>query len=235
MAARDLPNLGLTAGYDPGENGWGDDMTLNLLKLSVLSQGTVINKVAAEPGAPAAGDTYILDETHATHPNEVIVFDGPVGEEAWVYIVPNEGWLIYNQTANYYEQFNGVSWSEFAGGGGGGGSAVYTIPMGATTTPTGGEILLLHVFAEAISFLDDFAEATSYVGTNPTTNPYVIDVKKNGVSVGSVSITSAGVVTFSTSGGTVDFASGDRLSLHAPAVADATIANLALTFRGYRP
>lgn len=122
MAARDLPNLGLKAGYDPGENGWGDDMTLNLLKLSILTQGTAIDKVAAEPGGPTAGDVYILDETHATHPNEVIVFDGPVGEEAWVYITPSEGWLIFNQAADYYEKFDGAVWAELATGGGGGGS-----------------------------------------------------------------------------------------------------------------
>lgn len=122
MPARDLPNLGLKAGYDPGENGWGDDMTLNLLKLSVLTQGTVLSKVAAEPGSPTAGDVHILDETHATHPNEVIVYDGPTGEEAWVYIVPGEGWLLYNQAEDYYEKFDGSVWAELATGGGGGGN-----------------------------------------------------------------------------------------------------------------
>lgn len=119
MPARDLPNLGLKAGYDPGENGWGDDMTLNLLKLSVLSQGGVIDKVAVEPPTPAAGDVYLLDETHATHPNEIAVFDGEVGEEAWVYLEPNEGWLIYNRAEEYYEKFDGTVWAELATGGGG--------------------------------------------------------------------------------------------------------------------
>lgn len=121
MPARDFPNLGLKGGYEPHEDGWAEDMNLNLLKLSVLSQGGVIDKVAVEPGAPAAGDVYILDETHATHPNEIIVFDGPAGEEAWVYLEPNEGWLVYNRTANYYEKFDGAVWSELATGGGGGG------------------------------------------------------------------------------------------------------------------
>lgn len=120
MPARTFPNLGLQGDFDPGENGWDDEMTLNLLKLSVLTQGAVISKVAAEPGAPTAGDRHILDETHATHPNEVIVFDGPVGEEVWVYIVPDEGWLIYNQAANYYEKFDGAVWAELATGGGSG-------------------------------------------------------------------------------------------------------------------
>jgi len=114
MPARTLPNLGLKAGYDPGENGWADDMTLNLLKLSVLSQGYVLSKVAAEPGSPTVGDVHILDETHATHPNEVIVYDGPTGEEEWVYIVPNDGWLLYNQGAVTYERFDGTEWSPLA-------------------------------------------------------------------------------------------------------------------------
>lgn len=119
MTERTLPNVGLKGGYDPGENGWGPGMVDNLLILSVLTQGTVIDKVAAEPGSPAAGDTYILDETHATQPNKIAVFDGPTGAEAWFYIAPNEGWLLYNQTANYYEKFDGAVWAELATGGGG--------------------------------------------------------------------------------------------------------------------
>lgn len=132
MPARDLPNLGLKAGYDPGEDGWGNDMTLNLLKLSVLTQGTVLSKVAAEPGSPTAGDIHILDETHATHPNEVIVYDGPAGGESWVYIAPVEGWLLFNQAADYYEKFDGAIWAELATGGGGGGGGIADAPSDGT-------------------------------------------------------------------------------------------------------
>lgn len=110
MTERTLPNVGLKGGYDPGENGWGPGMVDNLLILSVLTQGTVIDKVAAEPGSPAAGDTYILDETHATRPNEIAVFDGPTGEEAWFYIAPGEGWILFNQTDNRSERFDGTVW-----------------------------------------------------------------------------------------------------------------------------
>lgn len=119
MAERTLPNVGLKGGYDPGENGWGDAQNLNLLTLSVLTQGTVIDKVAAEPGSPTAGDVYLLDETHATHANAVAVYDGPTGEEDWVYLDPNPGWLLYNQTEEYYEKFDGTVWAELATGGGG--------------------------------------------------------------------------------------------------------------------
>lgn len=121
MAERTFPNVGLKGGYEPGENGWGDAQNLNLLTLSVLTQGTVIDKVAAEPGSPAAGDVYLLDETHATHANAVAVFDGPALDEEWVYIQPQAGWLLYNQAAEYYEKFDGTVWAELETGGGGGG------------------------------------------------------------------------------------------------------------------
>lgn len=126
MPERTFPNVGLKGGYDPGENGWGDAQNLNLLTLSVLTQGTVIDKVAAEPGSPTAGDVYLLDETHATHANAVAVYDGPTGEEEWVYLDPNPGWLLYNQTEEYYEKFDGTVWAELATGGGG------SLPAGGT-------------------------------------------------------------------------------------------------------
>lgn len=236
MAARTLPNIGLEGGYEAHEDGWAVGMAANLLKLSLLVQAGVIDKVAAEPGSPAPGDVYILDETHATHPNEIAAFEGDTGEEAWVYLVPLTGWMVYNQTEDYYEKFDGAVWAELVMGGGGSGTAVpYNVPMGFTSTPLAGEILLLHVFPEAVTFPDDWAGAESYVGVNPTTDPVAFDIKKNGGSVGTVSITAAGVVTFTTSGTTVAFAAGDVLSVHGPGTADATIANVALTFVGDRP
>ena len=140
MPARTLPNLSLLAGYDLGEDGWADDMTLNLLKLSVLTQGTVQEKVAAEPVSPTAGDVILLDETNATNPNAVAVYDGPTGEEAWVYIAPNDGWLLYNQAAGYYEKFDGTVWAELETGGGGGGAAT---PVVTEVSDAGSNLLAL--------------------------------------------------------------------------------------------
>jgi hypothetical protein len=119
MPERTFPNVGLKGGYLENEDGWGDSMNLNLLALSVLTQGTALDKVAATPGSPAAGDIYIFDETHATHANAVAVFEGPVGEEVWSYIDPQPGWLLYNQAEDYYEKFDGTVWAELATGGGG--------------------------------------------------------------------------------------------------------------------
>ncbi len=136
MPARIFPNIGLKGGYDEHEAGWGDDQNLNLLILSVLSQGSVEEKVAVEPGAPAPGTVVILDETEPTNPNAVAVFEGPVGFEVWTYIEPKEGWLLYNKDTDYYEKFDGTVWAELPLGGGGGGlSVVQTEAADYTVAP----------------------------------------------------------------------------------------------------
>lgn len=116
MPARTLPNLGLTGFFDLGEEGWDDEMSLNLLTLSVLTQGRVLSKVAAEPGSPDDGDVHILDETHATQANKVAIRDAG----AWVYVTPFSGWLLYNVAADYYEKFDGAAWAELEMSGSGG-------------------------------------------------------------------------------------------------------------------
>lgn len=131
MPSRPLPNLLLESFFDLGEDNWKDANDLNMLKLSVLAQAGVSEKLAVEPGAPAAGLVILLDETNATHPNAVAVFD----DGAWVYFSPNEGWLVYNRSANYYEFFDGAVWAELETGGGGGGSGggVSTVAVVAGT------------------------------------------------------------------------------------------------------
>jgi hypothetical protein len=107
--------LGLAGDWSLGENGWKTGMDLNLLTVSVLLHGSVDDIVAAEPGSPAAGDKVILDDTHATHPNEVAVYDAG----AWVYLVVPEGTVLLNETDGLkYELIAGI-WTALSGGGGG--------------------------------------------------------------------------------------------------------------------
>ena len=107
MTARVLPNLGLKGFYVFGEDGWGDDMSLNLLKLSVLAQGGVSAKVAAEPGSPSEGDIVLLDESHGTNPNQIAVYD----DSEWKYLgSPSVGWCVFNQNTGVFQVFNGSTW-----------------------------------------------------------------------------------------------------------------------------
>lgn len=125
MPARTLPGLGLKGFYAPGENGWGDEMSEGLRKLSVLVQGGVLKRQNAVPGDPDEGDVYIL--TGGAHADSVAVYDG--GE--WTYYAPEEGWLLYDRDANVYVTYNGAEWEELATGGGGGGGGGGTIEYGA--------------------------------------------------------------------------------------------------------
>ena len=100
-----------------------------------------------------------------------------------------------------------------------------------TTTPTSSEVLLLYTACEAISLADDFAGSVGDVGTNPTAS-FVLDVQKNGSSVGTITISTGGAFTFATTGGAVSLASGDQIKIVAPSSADATCANVSITLKG---
>ena len=111
---RTLPNLALQAFFDLGEDGWDDDMSLNLLKLSVVVQGVVDSIEAALPGSPTDGDIVILDEAHGTHPNEIAVRD----DGAWVYIVPANGWMLFNTDDGQFYRLESDVWTAFTPSGG---------------------------------------------------------------------------------------------------------------------
>lgn len=129
MASRTLPNLGLIGFFDLGEDGWDDEMSLNLLKLSVLTQGNVLSIESATPGAPTNGDIYIFDGTHPTEPNKVAIRD----DGAWIYITPVEGWLLYDKDTGNYMKFDGSAWVILDTGGGGGSEIAVSAETGNYT------------------------------------------------------------------------------------------------------
>lgn len=113
------------------------------------------------------------------------------------------------------------------------GSTAYSLPIYFLETPVADDVLLYHVFAENVVFPDDFSGAAGVVGTNPTSS-FVISIEKNGTAAGSITVSTAGVFTFATTGTTLSFAAGDTIKVICPASADATVANLATTLKGTR-
>ncbi len=252
MAARDLPNLGLRAFYNPGDNGWGQAMSLNMLKNSVLTQGGASGVVAALPDPATEGDVVILNEAHADNPNKVAVHDAG----AWVYFTPLEGWWMYDRGANVYVSFNGVKWTAFEGGGGSGlppleGNAgrvltvnpeeddavwaeagdaggAYRIGGFFTVTPGANEVVLMHVATDAFTIPAQLAGSTAKVLGNPT-GVTVLTVAVDGAAVGSISVSAAGVPTFAGAGGAVP--AGGLVTVTAPAAANG-LANMAFTIKG---
>ena len=222
---RALPNLGLIGFFDLGEDGWDDEMSDNLRRLSVLVQPVVDSILPDLPGAPTDGDVVLLDATNATNPNEIAVRDAG----AWVYIEPREGWKVYDATTNADYRFDGAAWVAVTEGGGGG-VDLRPIAFFFTSAPTASETMLLYTATENITFPIDFAGSAGSVGANPTA-AMTFTVAVNGAAAGTIGISTGGAVSF-TAAAAVNLVAGDRLSVSAPAGVDATIANVSITLRG---
>lgn len=112
MAERTLPGIGLTGQWVRGAD-YKDGMEVNLLLLSVLTQCTVADSVAAAPGTPTQGDIYRATAAWGGGAaKDIMTYDGG----AWTAITPQAGWLIYDATAATYLTFNGTDWAAFETG-----------------------------------------------------------------------------------------------------------------------
>lgn len=118
MPSRTLPGIELEGFAPYQENNWNDWMDPNLLKLSVLVQLSVQSRTTVLPGAPSAGDKYIVP-TAETNGDNVAVFDD--GE--WVYYPPKPGLLAWVEDDEEWRFWDGTAWAVLASGGGGGGIA----------------------------------------------------------------------------------------------------------------
>lgn len=125
----------------------------------------------------------------------------------------------------YYD--DGTAWNPYSFSSG---SVSIPYDFGAyyPTQPTASQVLNKLVFPRAASTADDFAGSYGHVDTNPTAT-FDVDVQVNSVSVGTVSVSTGGVFTFSTTGGALSISAGDVVEFIAPGSADATIAGLSFT------
>lgn len=112
-------------------------------------------------------------------------------------------------------------------------TAPYDIGLFIPGLPDDGAEVFKFVAVRAIDFVDNFVGSVGHVGTNPAATAS-FDVKKNGSSIGSVSISTGGVFTFNTTGAGTALAIGDRLSLVSPSPQDTNLANVAMSFLGTR-
>jgi len=89
------------------------------------------------------------------------------------------------------------------------------------------------VAPRAFTLADDFAGSVGFCGVKPTSTA-VVYVQMNGTGIGTISINTSGVFTFSTTGGGVSLAIGDVISLIAPSPADANLSDISITLKGTR-
>jgi hypothetical protein len=112
---------------------------------------------------------------------------------------------------------------------GGGGSASYDMRFGFTTAPTTNQILDTVQIVRELTLPANMVGSIAKVGVNPTAT-FVMDLKDDGVTIGSISISTSGVATFTTTSGTEKtIAVGSQLTLVAPSTVDATVAQMSMT------
>lgn len=110
---------GIEYGWVPGENGWGDPMNENLVRLSAAVLPTVVStSVSAQPGSPSDGDAYIIP-TGATgaawsgNDGKFTVWDADAA--TWWMFTPQTGWQIASQADSLTYWYTGSAWQALYG------------------------------------------------------------------------------------------------------------------------
>ena len=94
-----------------------------------------------------------------------------------------------------------------------------------------GEIILDHVVAEPCTLGANFYRSIADASTPPEVAPWVAEVTKNGLAIGSVSINASGKGVLTTTGAApVSLSPGDYVTVTAPRQPDAKIGRLRVTF-----
>lgn len=107
---------------------------------------------------------------------------------------------------------------------------LYDIGFFISGAPTNSQMVLRFKAPRAFILPGNASGSKGTVGTNPTSTA-AFDVLKNGSSIGSISVSTGGVFTFTTtSGNPVSFAVDDILAIVAPTSADATMADIGVVF-----
>jgi hypothetical protein len=116
MPAITLPNIGVSYGWNVGEDGWKPGMDTNLVMLDSLLHLAVISIANTPPGSPTNGDRYIVGTSPtgawAGQANRVAVWVG--AESAWRFFQPKLGWRAWNAAVPNYIRFNGSAWIDDA-------------------------------------------------------------------------------------------------------------------------
>lgn len=221
MASRQLPGLGLNGFWTLGEDGWNTGADQNWTQLSVLVQCRVLDIVASLPGSPTNGDVYILDETAGGNANKIALRDNG----AWVYLSAAEGFIAYSLAAGEYVTFNGAVWAILSTGGGGG-NDFYDFGFVFEDTPDASAIVGRVRIGRDILIPANFAGSSGGVSTNPAAT-FDVDVKDDGASIGTISVSTGGALTFTTSGGTSKtVAAGSEITFVAPVTPDTTVVGM---------
>lgn len=203
-----------------------------------IMRSPAIARQNAPPGGPAEGDVYIVGAAPtgawAGRANALAGFFGT----GWLY-VPNvddagtpiaigaahKGMRVYDQGLVGWRFFDGTNWQI---------DYDIRLPSYKDAAPAANEVLLGYASPAAWTLPANLVGSKVVIGVAATTPATLLDVQKNGVTCGTISITGT-VPTMTTVGGLdIAFASGDVLKIVAPGAPDATLAQIAATILGIK-
>lgn len=110
MAERILPGLGLRGFYDAGQRNWGTPLSEDLRRLSALVQPRATSRTTALPATGAAGQIMIVPAGAAQNANALALWDQIAGVPAWVFLPPQNGWLVWVADEARFVRFTGSGW-----------------------------------------------------------------------------------------------------------------------------
>ena len=110
------------------------------------------------------------------------------------------------------------------------GNQPYDIGFYLPGMPGNGVVICKVDFPRAVAFAANFAGSRGAAPDTNSTGDTVFTVKKNGLTIGTITVASTGAYTFATSGGAAQsFAAGDVMIIVAPSPPDATLQGIGWT------
>jgi len=236
MAERTLPGIGLTAFWDLGADGWNTGMDINLRLLSALVQPRAIDHVGTTPGSPSNGNIYLFTAAHATQPNKVAIYDA----DAWIYVTPAAGWLVYDIAAGFYRKYDGSAWVELTV------SSSAGNPTESLVIAVSDETTALTSGTGKVTFRVPYAFTLTGVRASLTTaqtsgSILTVDINEGGTSILSTKLTVDNTEKTSTTAATAavisdtSLADDAEITVDLDQVGDGTAKGLKVTLIGHRP
>lgn len=214
---RTLPGLGLRGFYTPGTAGYGTPLSEDLRLLSAVSQLAVSSRTTAI-SALADGTILIARTDDATNPNKVAIRDNG----AWVYYTPHEGMMAYVRDEDIYVRWTGSEWVQSG--------QFYDVNFFIALKPGNNELLGKVLAVRPFTF-DTLTDFQSHAGVAATAQSD-FTLAKNGTTFATLRFAASGTTASVVSPSNVQFALGDRLTLHGPTTADATLSDITFSLKG---
>ncbi len=206
----------------------GTDLTLPYDNTNDLSDRTALRFIQLTLDA---GATATFNVIHP--PNRHMFFcTNNTSQTATLKCTGQTGVTIANGASGLF-YCNGTDVAEIDMSVGGGGVSFPTeLQMNYYGSPPATTVIAKFIIADPIDFAANFAGSVGNVPVNPGAQ-YDIDVQDDGGSIGTISISSGGVFTFTTTGGTSkNAASGSIITLVSDATPDGALTEIHVALRG---